>query len=349
MLIPNNSKSPAKQRLGTFVDAANQQYLNAIDVEAVPIAIYNKTRSKGSECSCYKDHSLGKLKEQPPQTDANKTRSSRTVTLRKFSHNGQPVAVDQPLPSNVDPLAALDIPPAPVPDELAAGLVAFNNDGIYGGSTTKCCICFGTGHVGGYTYKSGLRLVMDVQSATLTGNGLDDTVRPFCTYDNTTATWSFRRPQYYSSVDIRVYNNDKLLPVKPVFTENGVVVDLLNPLHPPSVASTVCTVTSQTPFTHCVLRFDFAPRDMASMGAVNYNKDVLNENVGGEVEIVLPPSIYVYPEDVIVDNLNRGWEVQGTDELLTALNVCINRVATCRILQPWATQVVLKDMPLSWQ
>lgn len=140
-MLPNNEKNPAAQRLQVFVDAANRQYENAINVQALPYALYRKARGKGLECSCYKAAvSVG----EPTQVSTDP--SSNLTNTRSISVT----------PYGVDPLKKLDIPAAPIPDALEAGLIDFVNDGVFGGDTTVCGICFGTGHVGGYSYYSGL-------------------------------------------------------------------------------------------------------------------------------------------------------------------------------------------------
>lgn len=132
----------------------------------------------------------------------------------------------------------------------------------------------------------------------------------------------------------------------PVISENGVPIDLALP----NVAapSTTCSVSSALPYTHVVITFEFAPRVMLAPSAVSYARDPLSENISGELTIVAPPSVYFYPEDVLVDQYNRVWEVESVDESRTASGILVNSNVTCTVVQPWDVRRILRDRPVGW-
>lgn len=335
MLLPLNEKNPAKVRIDKFIEAANRQYDNALNVQSVPFGVYKKIRGKGIECSCYKDHSPQEPNKKPHQVDPQNSVSSRSITVEAVS--------------NPSRMAVIDTLPVPTVDAIDIGAIDYQNDGIFGGNTTNCGVCFGTGHIGGYKYLSGERLVLDVQSANISGGGIDDTLRPFSTYPNTTATWTIRRPQYFTKADIRAYNNDKLLTVVPVITELGLPVDLTALVLPPAnLTGSQCTLTSSEPFTHVVITFDFMPRPQLEPSSVAYTKDILTENISGSMTVVPSPSLSLYPEDILVDTRNRVWEVESVDEQRSSTGIRVGSTVDCSVIQDWSVKRCLKDLPVRW-
>jgi hypothetical protein len=206
---------------------------------------------------------------------------------------------------------------------------------------TKCCICFGTGWVGGYSLLNGLRMVLSTQWGPnkLSIDGTIETKRSPHAFMATRVDFTAVLPKGVVGVDtFRIWNNDRqTFPSQLLIDNLPYSVGLLHAFCD-GREHTISVLHDQlTYWTHAELQFNLSTqRALFELPRKTDGSNMQLTEAAEDMQINVSPQVpNIEREDILVEcTLGKGMVVQSATDWKTAKRDILGWDVNVRVLQP---------------
>lgn len=345
----NFTQESAQKRLDEAVIPFNQQVMNSLFVDSVEIEYYHAHLQTGIPCSCDKHHvgdtdvvDLDDYEHQGiaapviPTKDADQ--SGLTIRMQDEDIFGESFAekIFNDSDSGID-VSGYD---RPVFTEVKREGASENfEDGLLGGGSVNCGICYRVGLQPGYTaYGKQRYLFTNYNVDKVDGYFLNRTRQPHVFERQTTEGWvTFKCmvPKYFRSVLFSVRNNVDVLVGEQLYLVDGRQLSSDDMRY---FAGRELHFRIMAPeFTHVVIEFELDVTKLrANLSKEGRALDYDRLETLGDITAILPPTIAkVTPGDVIwVPSRNLALKIRDADRSMTATQRNLEWTASTRVLQP---------------
>lgn len=383
-----NRYMSAQEELDYVVTSANTQYLEAIAVDGIEFQYWRRSK-EGKFCTCSDDgrkhnprtalasdvitekfdsprkdsisfniRGAWERKEEKPNytqdvfgTEFGKLPPEENGKEKITEHNAD--LSDEELENDVDKQAMVTMGPD-------AGI-------IFGGEYSRCGICFGTGHVGGYSLLHGKREVFDLSSTIpvveIKGFVINESDKPFSmTSPMDTAcsvTWFYEFPTYFDrclkiltrnnvasgkniAIEYKLFNTlDAFAPltIDWINTRKGIPTKVLIRVRPSGNE-----LSSSCIFTHLEIIWQYTKWHKAQMPGLSKSTNFSVFDSIITTEFTLPPTmIGVDKEDIIFENKHyKLWKITDVTDFKTANGQVCGWSANARVVQDYEQVSLLR-------
>lgn len=352
----NYSYISAQKRLDETVVPYNQQVLNSLAVDNVPIYYYNALHI-GLPCSCEQQDSVIAYEDEKDDgltTSLTQTHSSRNLVIGKqggstFSDFDGVEIIDadsinsffgeSSMIETTDDYDLIDDGGdyAPV-EEIVENYSGESS--IYAGHNVNCGLCYRTGFVPSHSLQRGIRIVLThhnvVEAVGYFVNNAEFPFRFERLNDDGLIEFALTVPKYYVKALFSIRNNHAILNDSIYYNGDVLTETILRN----NAGKTLAVQINSKAFTHVTIEFlTNAEMIQSNWAAINKTLDYTLLETIGNLQVILPMTIGSVGAGDLIAAPSRNLYVKVVDieHSTTATMRRLGWSASCRVLQPTET------------